>query len=155
MNDQAMRFNVGKPPLSYLLSFSGGIDLLSVSAEFLPPLRLLSAWYRGESQSLFEALAGLISCLDSCWPELLAEVSAAGAAKYARGNYLKGRPWSDTCDSLLRHLIALSCGETHDLETHVMHDGHIAWNLLYLQHCVLTMPRFDDRLRAPTEVPNV
>lgn len=146
--DQAMRANTGKPKLSYLLSFKGGISFALSNSS----LDRISDWYRGEEESISLAVHDALQFLDPDWPTYLAQVSEFGVIKYARGNYLKGRPWSDTCDSLVRHCVAKSRGEATDPDSGLPHDGHIAWNLLFLQHCVLVMPHFDDRLRAPVEI---
>jgi hypothetical protein len=145
-----MRFNEGKPKLSYLLSFEGGIEAAFVGSAWENGLSILGQWYRGNEERLSDAIYTLISILDPSWREDLARVSEFGAQKYARGNYLKGRSWSDTIDSLLRHISLFDLeGEDLDRDSKLPHHGHIAWNLLFLQHCVLTMPQFDDRLRAP------
>lgn len=145
----AERANTDKPVLSYLLTFKGGIEEVFIGTPYLKGVSLLGVWYRGESGvCLYLAIKELLSVLDPSWPELLCRVSVFGADKYARGNYLKGRPWSDTCDSLLRHLRAMK-KKPQDRESKILHDGHVAWNLLFLKHCVLAMPQLDDRVRPP------
>lgn len=139
----AMRFNAGKPRLSYLLTFAGGVELAWPDRPELVPL---AQWYRGEHEDTEAAVAGIITQLPTNWPTLLARVCEFGASKYSRGNYLKGRSLSDTCDSLLRH-IERSEIEDVDTDSRCAHAGHIAWNCLYLLHCARTMPQYDDRLR--------
>ncbi len=152
MEEQAMRFNEGKPELAYLLSFEGGIEAAFSYTGYEDALGLLGEWYRGK-ESIGFAVQEILSLLRSDWPELLALTSMKGAKKYARGNYLLGRGYHDTCNSLLRHMYAKYVrGEEIDPELGIDHDGPIAWGLLFLKHCVLTMPQFDDRLRAPKAV---
>lgn len=142
---EAMRANSGKPKLSYLLSFKDGI------AQLLPTDGWygISRWYRGDGTLLADPVRLLLAGLPDDWPDQMARVCDFGAQKYARGNYLLGRAWSDTCDSLLRHALAERNGEEKDAESGIFHYGHIAWNLLYLLHCVETGIGTDDRLRPP------
>jgi hypothetical protein len=146
--NQSMRFNTDKPQMSYLLSFAGGVELL------FPELDELGRWYRsgvGASCLLVGACEAILETLNENWPEQLAKVAMFGEKKYARGNYLKGRGWSDTCDSLLRHMDLKRKGQEIDDDSKIEHDGHIAWNVLFLLHCVNTMPERDDRIRAPKQ----
>ena len=149
---EAMRFNTGKPKLSYLLTFQG-----QHSDDIA--LNNLAQWYRGElnTRDLTEIVRDAIQDLDSdpdfkpCEAmEQQALVSMFGEQKYARGNYLLGRNWSDTIDSLMRHRLKRTIrGEEFDDDSKLKHIGHERWNWCYLLHCVLTMPERDDRIRAP------
>ena len=151
-SNDAMRANTGKPELAYVLSFKGAVELMFAGSRFERGLGMLSAWYRGETDDLRPAALEIVRNLRIDWPELQARTSEKGAIKYARGNYLKGRGWHDTCNSLLRHLDRIERhGEELDPELGISHDGPIAWNVSFLLHCVLTMPERDDRLRAPAD----
>ncbi len=83
------------------------------------------------------------------WPEEVAQVCSFGEQKYERGNYLLGRPWSDTVDSLLRHIVAIGRGEERCPESRCTHRGHLCWNFFYLLHCVESKTGKDDRVRKP------
>lgn len=148
---EATRYSGGKPQLSYLLTFVGASGCMEQRSRLSDVVCRLGRWYRGEEGpcGLRDSLRSLLGRLGHDWPVELAHVAAFGARKYARGNYLLGRPWSETCDSLLRHLRALEDGVALDAESGLSHVGHAAWNALYLLHCVNTMPEFDDRIRPP------
>ena len=74
-----------------------------------------------------------------------AAVWAWGAAKYARGNWLKGMSWTGSADSLLRHLTALLNGEDLDPETGLPHVDHIVCSAKILSNSYHTRPDLDDR----------
>lgn len=70
-----------------------------------------------------------------------AGVMSEGAAKYSRGNYLKGFPLSNLYNHLMMHLCMFMLGdETED------HLGHAQWNLNALIHFKHTRPDLDDRV---------
>lgn len=144
----AMRHNSGKPQLSYLLAFKGGIEaLFGVTLAEKTGLSSLARWYQGGgAEDLALAIDEMLLFLEKGWESDMAAVCAFGEQKYARGNFLKGRSVSDSCDSLIRHLIALVLrGEKVDPESGKPHRGHIAWNILFIGHCA-EEERFDDRL---------
>lgn len=152
--EQAARANHSKSDLAYVLTFAGGVELFLVGHEesnWYHGLDELAEWYQsGQVMTcrLASAAEELIGQLSEDWPEAFAAVCQFGAKKYARGNYLKGRGWHDTCNSLLRHIRAVERGEVVDPESGCPHEGHIAWNIMFLVHCVRTMPQFDDRVKA-------
>ena len=84
----------------------------------------------------------------------LAKVCEKGAVKYARGDWLKGRPVMDTLDSALRHY----CGEhgyllgnANDKESGLPHLAHVAWNLLAVLAYLKIRPEMDDRAKRVIE----
>ena len=70
-----------------------------------------------------------------CFPEALrgnARVTAYGAAKYARYNFKKGAPASESVDCAMRHLLAWWNGEDTDPESGQSHLDHFVWNAMRL-----------------------
>lgn len=79
--------------------------------------------------------------------EGLARVLTFGAQKYAAHNWAKGLSFSETIDSLERHLAALKRGEDIDPESKLPHVDHIQCNAMFLSH-YMALPEyraFDDR----------
>jgi len=62
----------------------------------------------------------------------MCDVMAFGAQKYARCNWQQGFPRDQLIDSLLRHLMALHNGETHDPESGLSHADHVLCNAVFL-----------------------
>lgn len=75
----------------------------------------------------------------------LAGVLEFGAAKYARGNWHKGLPHADICDSMLRHISAYLSGEDLDPESGKPHVDHIFCNAMFLAEGYRTHPELDNR----------
>lgn len=75
----------------------------------------------------------------------ICRVMTFGATKYGRGNWKKGRPVTDTVDSLMRHLVAYMNGEDRDSESGELHVDHISTNALFLATFARD-PQLDDRL---------
>lgn len=69
----------------------------------------------------------------------------AGAQKYERANWLKGVPYTQAADSLLRHLTAFLNGEDDDAETGLPHVDHVVCCAKILAHSRHTRPDLDDR----------
>lgn len=78
------------------------------------------------------------------------EVLEMGAKKYAPRNWERGLSWSQTADSLLRHVTAWYCGEQRDPESGLLHLSHVACNALFLLAHELRGIGTDDR---PSAVP--
>ncbi len=93
-----------------------------------------------------------------------AAVWEAGAKKYSRGNWLKGTPWTDSCDSALRHIMAFLAGEDLDPETGLPHVDHLVCSAKIISNSFHTRKDLDDRENVdetsnqvhskPTETPN-
>lgn len=81
--------------------------------------------------------------------EGIADVLTFGARKYHRNNWLKGLSWSETLDSLHRHLAAIERGEEKDDESGLLHIHHINCNGMFLAHFYQfkeNYKKFDDRV---------
>lgn len=77
--------------------------------------------------------------------EGMASVLDFGAKKYARGNWHKGLPHADICDSMLRHISAYLSGEDLDPESGKPHVDHIFTNAMFLAEGYRTHPELDNR----------
>lgn len=77
--------------------------------------------------------------------QLEAAVWAAGAKKYAAGNWLKGASLVGSLNSLIRHATALLNGEDIDPESGLHHAGHLICSAKIVAQSCLTRPDLDDR----------
>lgn len=79
----------------------------------------------------------------------VARVLEFGASKYDAHNWRKGLPFSQTIDSIERHVGAFKNGEDLDLESNLSHMAHVATNALFLlQYIKDGMDvQFDDRYK--------
>lgn len=68
-----------------------------------------------------------------------------GAKKYAPRNWEKGLSWSETYDSLLRHLTAWYMREENDAETGLYHLAHVGCNAIFLITMQVRKIGIDDR----------
>lgn len=75
----------------------------------------------------------------------MASVLEFGASKYSRGNWHKGLPHADICDSMLRHISAYLSGEDNDPESGRPHVDHIFTNAMFLAEGYRTHPELDNR----------
>lgn len=74
-----------------------------------------------------------------------ASVWEFGATKYKRGNWLKGAPFTQAVDSLLRHATKFLNGEDLDGETGLPHVDHIVCCAKILSNSYHTRRDLDDR----------
>jgi len=81
------------------------------------------------------------------WKALLpmVQVLEFGATKYDDWNWAKGLPYTQICESLLRHVHAFIEGEEDDQESKLSHVGHILCNAMFLSYMTLFKPELDDR----------
>jgi hypothetical protein len=79
--------------------------------------------------------------------EDLVRVLEFGEKKYTAGNWRKGMPTAELCESLLRHTFAFMQGEDNDPESGISHIGHIMSNAMFLAYNVKKKKEFDNRNR--------
>lgn len=77
--------------------------------------------------------------------EPMVKVLEFGAKKYDRENWKKGLPFTDICDSLMRHLYSFMDGEDIDAESGISHIGHILCNAMFLSYMVENKKELDNR----------
>ena len=77
--------------------------------------------------------------------EPMVQVLMFGAQKYSSWNWSKGLSWTDTTDSLQRHLNSFLEGEDDDKESKLHHVGHILCNAMFLSYMFLFRKDMDDR----------
>lgn len=75
----------------------------------------------------------------------MVEVLMFGAKKYAPNNWKKGLPYTEICESLLRHTYSFLAGQNRDKESKLLEVGHILCNAVFLSWMVLFRPDLDDR----------
>lgn len=80
--------------------------------------------------------------------EPMVRVLEFGASKYAKHNWKKGLPYTETCESMLRHIYAFMEGEDNDPESGQSHIGHIMCNALFLSYFIKNNPELDNRENA-------
>lgn len=68
-----------------------------------------------------------------------------GAEKYDDHNWKKGLKYTETCESLQRHMNAFLDGEDNDPESTLSHVGHILCNAMFLSYMFLFRKDLDDR----------
>lgn len=75
-----------------------------------------------------------------------------GSTKYDAHNWKKGLKYTETCESLQRHLNAFIEGEDDDKESKISHVGHIMCNAMFLSYMFLFRKDLDDRYKEePTK----
>ena len=77
--------------------------------------------------------------------EPMVQVLMFGAKKYDSWNWSKGVKYTETCESLQRHMNAFIQGEDNDPESKLSHVGHILCNAMFLSYMFLFRKDMDDR----------
>jgi hypothetical protein len=77
--------------------------------------------------------------------EPLVQVLMFGAEKYDDHNWKKGLKYTETCESLQRHLNSFLEGEDNDKESKISHVGHILCNAMFLSYMSMFRKDLDDR----------
>jgi hypothetical protein len=57
-----------------------------------------------------------------------------GAEKYEPDNWKKPMPLDKIQESMMRHMVAIMDGETHDSESKELHVGHIMCNAMFWEY---------------------
>ena len=81
------------------------------------------------------------------YPSLLplVQVLEFGANKYGENNWKKGLSYTQTTESLLRHVYAFLDNQDIDEESKLHHIGHILCNAMFLSYMIKNRPDLDDR----------
>jgi len=79
--------------------------------------------------------------------EPMVNVLEYGAIKYAPYNWIKGLPYTEIVESLLRHTYAFLEGEDIDPESGLSHIGHMQCNTLFLSWMIQNRPDLDNRYK--------
>lgn len=111
-------------------------DIIPGTANTQPHLALRYNTGKAPLSMIMEAKEALSGC---------AGVLQFGAKKYGRGNWHKGLPPTEVCDSMLRHLSSYLSGEDADPESGCPHVDHILTNAIFLAQGFRTHPELDDR----------
>ncbi len=82
----------------------------------------------------FNAGKVIVSAIPPLWTWAQAEVFTGGMEKYDRNNWLKGLSYSETLDSLERHLLKWKKGVTIDEESGYHTLAHVGVNASFLHH---------------------
>ena len=77
--------------------------------------------------------------------EPLVRVMEMGMSKYGYNNWKAGRSFTETLESLLRHIIAWKETKSTDDESGITHLAHAAANVMFLLQMEQNSPEFDDR----------
>lgn len=75
----------------------------------------------------------------------LVDVLQFGAYKYGTNNWKKGLSYTETTESLLRHVYAFLNNQDIDEESKLHHIGHILCNAMFLSYMIKNRPDLDDR----------
>ena len=81
--------------------------------------------------------------------EPMVRVLMFGAEKYDDHNWKKGLKYTETVESLQRHLNSFIEGIDKDEESKIDHVGHILCNAMFLSYMYLFRKDLDDRFKDP------
>ena len=83
------------------------------------------------------------------WKALIPMVKVLmfGAKKYDDHNWKKGLKYTETLESLQRHLISFAEGVDKDEESDIDHVGHILCNAMFLSYMYQFRKDLDDRFK--------
>lgn len=85
---------------------------------------------------------------------MIGEVMAFGAKKYAAHNWRKGMAWSRLIGAALRHLFAYLGGEDKDPESGLSHIAHAGCCVMFLLEYIAKDLGEDDRYKEQREGSN-
>lgn len=83
--------------------------------------------------------------MDTLLIEDVAHVLGFGAQKYAPNNWRKSGSWLAVADCGMRHLMKITRGETHDIESGIHHAAHAGCNIAFLLEFIDQRSGEDDR----------
>jgi len=81
--------------------------------------------------------------------EPLVRVLMFGAKKYDDHNWKKGLKYTETLESMQRHMNSFADGVDKDEESGIEHVGHIMCNAMFLSYMYLFRKDLDDRFKDP------
>jgi hypothetical protein len=137
-----MRFNKGKARVS-LMTYQGWMHYVNRMPAHHSKIgyEIVQFLYQDKPVNFLELM--------STSPLGCARVLTFGAEKYAAHNWMNGLSWTECCESLLRHLVAVSLeGQVNDEESGLPHMDHVDCNLMFMAHFVTNgcqYAKFDDR----------
>lgn len=79
--------------------------------------------------------------------EPMVRVLMFGASKYDNHNWKRGLKYTETCESLQRHMNSFLEGEDDDKESKLSHVAHILCNAMFLSYMYLFRKDMDDRFK--------
>ena len=75
----------------------------------------------------------------------MVRVRQHGCEKYAEGDWMRGREWSDYIDAMRRHITDFNGGSDRDLDSGLSHMAHVAVNAMFLYWFCRTNQGIDNR----------
>lgn len=153
----AARSNAGKPVWSYmpLCQVAGLMSAIKRPSDTptLADLTNALGWFqaRGDFAEAFRVLElgtrYLMFATGTSFDEAMRQVIRVwelGEQKYARYNWMKGMPWSETLNSAQRHVMHMFNGEQVDKDSGEHHAAHFICNAMMMLHFVEHYPEGND-----------